>query len=162
MAAVTPKKKLPGAWYLVGLGMIISAVTMGVVAWGSMRNGIEGMTRIAAPGKAKVTLPAGISVLFVEGDAKTTCTVNETEGRKWKIAPAPGTIAYDAGGYAGRDTWHIDVPESGDYEIACESDKPVKIAVGRGIGAGKVVVWISAVPALIGLLAMLFVWWRRR
>lgn len=161
MAAVTPNKKLPGAWYLVGLGMIISAVTMGTVAWSSMRNGIEGMNRFDAPGKAKVTLPDGISTLFVEGDVKTSCTAIETE-RKVKIAPAAGNLTYDSGGYAGRDTWHIEVSEAGDYELACEADRPVKIAVGRGIGAAGIVVWIATVPAVIGALAMLFVWWRRR
>ena len=79
MAALTPKKRLAGAWYLVGLGMIISALTMGVVAWTSMRNGIEGMNRFDAPGKATLTLPSGISILFVEGEAQTTCAFVETE-----------------------------------------------------------------------------------
>jgi hypothetical protein len=164
MEPVALQRRTSGAWYLVGLGIIISAVTMGTVSWTSMRNGIEGMNRFDAPGKAKLTLPEGISILFVEGDAKTTCTVTDSEPfkRKTKVAPASGKLAYDSGGFAGRDAWHLEVEESGDYEVACESDKPVKVAVGRGIGAANVVVWIASVPAVVGVLAMLFVWWRRR
>ena len=161
MEPVVEKRRTSGAWYLVGLGMIISALTMGVVSWTSMKNGIEGMNRFDAPGKAKLTLPEGISILFVEGDAKTTCRIVENE-RKTMVAPANGKLAYDSGGYAGRDAWHLEVEESGDYEVACESDKPVKVAVGRGVGAANIVVWIASVPAVVGMLAMLFVWWRRR
>ena len=37
-------------WYLIGVGLMISAVTMAVVSFGSMINTVEGMNRVVVPG----------------------------------------------------------------------------------------------------------------
>lgn len=158
---VSEPKRTSGAWYLIGLGLIISAVSLGTVALTSMRNGIDTMTRFDAPGRSKVTLPEGISTLFAEGVSRLACTVDEAT-RKVKVAPANGKVTYDSDGHVGRNTFDIDVIEPGDYVIVCESDKKIPVAVGRGIGSGKVVMLIGLVPASIGLLVIAFVFVKRR
>jgi hypothetical protein len=56
----------PRTWYLLGAGMIISSVTMAVIAFGQMISTIEGMQRVVMPGRAAITLPAGGSTLYAE------------------------------------------------------------------------------------------------
>jgi hypothetical protein len=153
--------RISGAWYLIGLGLIISAISLGTVAFTSMRNGIDGMNRFDAPGRAKVTLPEGISTLYAEGVSRLSCTVEETAGRKVLVAPANGKVTYDSDGHVGKNAFDIDVVEPGDYVVVCESDQKISVAVGRGVGSAKAVVLVGLVPAGIGLLVIAFVFLRR-
>lgn len=159
---MTEPKRLAGAWYLIGVGLIISAISLGAVAFTSMRNGIDGMNRFDAPGRAKVTLPEGISTLYAEGVSKLSCTVEETAGRKVKVAPANGQVTYDSDGHVGKNAFDIEIVEPGEYAIVCESDQKIPVAVGRGIGSAKAVVLVGLVPAGIGLVVIAFVFVRRR
>lgn len=169
MANLTPR-----TWYLVGVGLMISAVAMAIVAFGSMMNGIEGMNRVVVPGRATITLPAGTSTLYaeqrsivdgktyaVDGEFKYRCGIDE-QTRKVSLARATGQISYSIGDYAGHNAWDIDVPEAGDYVLVCESERQFVMAIGQGVGSAIVVALAGLVPFLVGLTFVLVVFFKRR
>jgi hypothetical protein len=175
MQSPTQTKKLTaGGWYLIGVGLIISAITMSVIAFSSMKNTIAGMQRVVMPGKATITLSIGTSTLYaeqrslVDGKAyevdaafKYRCGLDE-KARKLKFEEADGKVTYSIGDYAGHNAWDITVDDAGDYTLVCESEKPFVIAVGRGVGSAIVVAIIGLVPFLIGLAVIIVVHFKRR
>jgi NADH:ubiquinone oxidoreductase subunit K len=169
MASLTPR-----TWYLVGAGLMVSAVTMGIIAFGSMMNTIEGMRRVIVPGRVTITLPAGTSTLYaeqrsvvdgktydVDGEFRYRCGIEE-KTRKVTFAPATGKVTYSIGDYAGHNAWDIDVPEPGDYILVCESEKQFVMAIGQGVGSAIVVAVVGLVPFIIGLAMVLIVFFKRR
>ncbi|HLL22086.1 MAG TPA: hypothetical protein VK427_08140 [Kofleriaceae bacterium] len=170
----TTPKLTPRTWYLVGAGLIISSVTMAIVAFGSMLNTIEGMRRVVVPGRMTITLPAGTSTLYaeqrsvvggkhykVEGDFKYRCGIDEP-ARPVTLQAATAEVTYSIGDYTGRNAWDVEVREAGDYTLVCESDRPFVMAVGRGVGSAIVVAIVGIVPFTIGLGVILLVFFRRR
>ncbi len=169
MADLTPR-----TWYLIGVGLMISAVAMASVTFGSMLNTVEGMHRVVVPGTHTITLPPGISTLYAEQrsvvDGKTydvdgafryRCGIDEKQ-RKVTFAQATGKVTYSIGDYAGHNAWDIDVVESGDYTLVCESEKQFVMAVGRGVGSAIVVAIVALVPFIGGVVFILIVYLKRR
>ena len=169
MANLTPR-----TWYLIGVGLMISAVTMAIVSFGSMLNTVEGMHRVVVPGRATITLPPGTSTLYaeqrsvvdgktydVDGEFRYRCGIDEKE-RKLTFSKAPGKVTYSIGDYAGHDAWDIDVVESGDYTLVCESEKQFVMAIGRGVGSAIVVAIVGLVPFFAGGVVILIVYLKRR
>ncbi len=162
------------SWYLIGVGLMISAVAMAIVAFSSMLNGIEGMRRVVVPGRMTITLPSGTSTLYaeqrsvvdgksyaVDGEFKYRCGIDETQ-RKVTFARATGQVSYSIGDYAGHNAWDVDVVEAGDYTLVCESEKQFVMAVGRGVGSAIVVALVGLLPFFIGLACILVVFFKRR
>lgn len=169
MANLTPR-----AWYLIGVGLMISAVAMALVSFGSMRDTVGGMHRIVVPGRATITLPPGTSTLYAEqrsvvdgkhydvgGGFAYRCGIDE-QTRKLTFTKATGKITYSIGDFAGHNAWDIDVVEAGDYELVCESEKPFVMAIGRGVGSAIVVAIVGLLPFFIGLTVILVVYLKRR
>ncbi len=167
-------KKTAGGWYLVGAGLIVSAIAMSIVAFSSMLNGIEGMQRVAMPGRAQIHLPPGTSVLYAEQrsvidgkrievahDFKYRCGIDEKE-RKVEFRKAGSTVTYSIGDYAGAAAWDVDVVTDGDYPLVCESEQPFVMAIGRGVGSWIVVAVMGLVPFLAGGVVILIVFLKRR
>lgn len=168
------KRRTAGAWYLVGAGLMLSALTMSIVAFSSMRNTIEGMQRVVMPGKAKITLSIGTSTLYAEQRSRVAgtsyeidaafkyrCGVDE-KARKLDFKQANGKVTYSIGDFAGHDAWDVTVEEAGDYTLVCESEKTFVMAVGRGVGSAIVVAIIGLVPFVVGLAIVIVVYFRRR
>ena len=168
------QRQTPRTWYLVGAGLMVSAVAMAIVAFGSMMDTIEGMPRVVVPGRVTITLPAGTSTLYAEQrsvvDGKTyevgdkfryRCGLDE-KTRKFTFVAATGKITYSIGDYAGHNAWDIDVPEAGDYTLVCESDVPFVMAIGQGVGSAIVVAVMGLVPFIIGLTVVIIVFVKRR
>jgi hypothetical protein len=169
-----PTKRTAGGWYLIGVGLIISAITMSVIAFGSMKNTIAGMQRVVMPGKATIVLSVGTSTLYAEQrslvDGKTyeldetfryRCAIEE-KTRKVDFKAASGKVTYSIGDYAGHDAWDVTVEDAGEYTLVCESEKTFVMAVGRGVGSAIVVAIIGLVPCLIGLAIIVVVHLKRR
>jgi hypothetical protein len=169
MANLTPR-----AWYLIGVGLIISAVAMASVSFGSMLNTIEGMHRVVVPGRHTITLPAGTSTLYaeqrsivdgktydVDGEFRYRCGIDEPR-RKFTFTKATGKITYSIGDYAGHDAWDIDVVEAGDYMLVCESERQFSMALGRGVGSAIAVAIVGLVPFILGILCIVIVFLKRR
>ena len=169
-----PRPKTAGGWYLIGAGLIVSAVCMTIVAFGSMMNGIEGMQRAVMPGKATIHFPPGISVLYAEQRSKFEdkkyevdhpfkyrCGVDEPT-RKVDFHKATADVHYSIGDYAGSSAWEVNVEADGDYTLVCESDEQFVMAIGRGVGSWIVVAVLGLVPFLLGVVLMLVVFFKRR
>jgi NADH:ubiquinone oxidoreductase subunit K len=174
MATLTPR-----TWYLLGVGLMLTSVTMAVVSFGSMLNTIEGMHRVVVPAgnvetRHTITLPPGTSTLYAEqraivdgksyeagSDFTYRCNVDE-KTRKVTFAKASGKITYSTGDYAGADAWDIDVVESGDYVLVCQSERELVMALGRGVGSAMVVAIVGLVPFTIGLVFIVVVFLKRR
>ena len=161
-------------WYLIGVGLMISAVAMASVSFTSMLNTIEGMHRVVVPGRHQITLPPGTSTLYaeqrsvvdgksydVDGEFRYRCGIDEQE-RKLTFGKATGKVTYSIGDYAGHNAWDIDVVESGEYTLVCESEKPFVMAIGRGVGSAIAVAIIGLVPFFGGLICILVVYLKRR
>ena len=171
---MTAKKLTPRTWYLVGAGLIVSAVTMAVIAYGQMMSKIEGMHRVVMPGRAEVTLPAGQSTLFAEhesvvdgkhfsidGTFNYRCKFEQHEAAK--ISQSTGKVKYGLGDYAGRNVFDVDVNPAGTYTLLCESDdnRQFVLAVGRGIGSAIVVMLVGLLPFMGGIAIFVVVAIRR-
>jgi hypothetical protein len=167
-------RRTSGAWYLIGVGLMISAATMAGIAYGSMKDGIEGMQRVVMPGRAEITVPAGTSTLYVEehsvvggktyevSDAfQFRCDIDEKQ-RKVSMTKPMSTVSYSIGDFAGHNAIDVDVVQAGGYMLACQAEKPFVIAVGRGIGKAIVVAIIGIGPFLVGLAIVVFVFFKRR
>lgn len=171
---MTEARLTPRTWYIVGIGLIVSAVTMAVVAFGSMRSTVAGMRRVVVPGRATITLPAGTSTLYAErrsvvdgktyeldGEPRARCSF-EAAKHQLELRAAVAEVSYSIGGYTGRNAWDVDVPEPGDYTLVCEAEHPFVIAIGRGVGSAIVVAVVGIVPLLLGLTCVLIVFFKRR
>lgn len=162
-------------WYLVAAGLMISAATMAILAFGQMSGRVEGMQRVVMPGRAEITMPAGTSTLYVErrssvggktyavaGDIAPRCAIDERQGRKVTLTAPQANVEYALGDFAGKNTWDLDVMAAGSYTLVCEADQPFVIAIGQGIGAWIVVAAVGVVPFLIGVVIIAIVFFKRR
>lgn len=170
-------QKTARTWYLIGAGLIVSALCMTIVAFGSMLNGIEGMQRVVMPGKATLHLPPGTSTLYAEQrskvDGKTyevgeafqyRCGIAESDDKTRKVTfrKATATVQYGIGDYAGAAAWDVVVVEDGDYTLVCDSEKQFVMACGRGVGSWIVVAVVGLVPFFLGVAGILIVFFKRR
>jgi hypothetical protein len=162
-------------WYLVAAGLMISAATMAILAYGQMTGRVEGMQRVAMPGRAEITMPAGTSTLYVErtsrlggktydvtGELEPRCAIDERQGRKVTLTTPKANVMYAISGFAGKNTWDLDVMAPGSYTLVCEAGQPFVIAIGQGIGAWIVVAAVGVVPFLIGAVIIAIVFFKRR
>jgi len=161
-------------FYLVAAGLIASAVTMAVVGFTQMLATVENMQRVAMPGRAEISLPAGQSALYVEsrsmiggkplevsGEFQYRCGIDEPT-RKATLTKTATTVEYSIGDYAGTSAWDVDVEQAGRYTLVCEAPEPFAIAVGRGVGAWIVIAVVGLVPFLAGVIIILVVFFKRR
>lgn len=163
------------AWYIVAAGLIISALTLGLVSYARFTDNLDGMQRVVMPGKADVTLPMGMTTLYAEtratvggkyyevgGDLSFTCALTSASGQPLVLQQTPGNVTYSLGGYAGRSAFDAMVPMAGTYKLSCESERTFVMAIGRGLGAWIVIMVVGLLPLLGGLFIVVFVWLRRR
>ena len=169
------KKLTPRTWYLVGAGLMVSAVAMAGIAFSSMLNRVEGMQRAVMPGTAQLTVPAGTSTLYAESESIVGGTAYKAEGPvqyrcgfeekdRVTIQQATGQVTYTVGDFAGRNAFDIEAAEAGTYTLRCESEngKPFVLAMGRGVGSAIVVGVVALVPFLLGLALVIAIYAMRR
>lgn len=168
-------KQTPRTWYLVGAGLMSSAVIMAAIAFSSMLNRIEGMQRVVMPGKAQITVPAGTSTLYAESESIVGGTPYKVEGPfqyrcgfeekdRVTIEQATGKVTYTLGDFAGSNAFDIETTEAGTYTLVCQSEngKPFVLAMGRGVGSAIVVGVVALVPFLLGLALVIAIYAMRR
>src|SRR5688572_1846016 len=158
-------------WYLVAAGLVLSGISIGMVGCSQFISRVEGMQRIAMPGKAEIVLPAGMSTLYVESssiiDGKTyqaaegfsfRCAVTDPAGKEMSLAKASSSVSYSIGDYAGHNVFDVRVDAAGTYVLGCEAPGPFAMAIGGGVGSWIVVAVVGAlVPIALGLLTFILV-----
>ena len=141
----TAPKRTVGAWYLLGLGLVIAGLSLGTVAWTVTRNSSK---PIAIPSRTTVKLAEGISTITADRALPFHCTLDELK-RKYKIDASKPTVL-------------VEVAQAGDYTLVCDAAEPLVITVGRGTNAAKIMAIAGGVPAAIGIVMILVVFVLRR
>jgi hypothetical protein len=166
MAGMTSK-----AWYFVAGGLLLAAVMMGLLGVTQFISTVEGMHRVAMPGKAEVVLPVGPTTLYVESrsiiDGKAyqaeeglsfRCAVTDQAGAAIQLEPSSSSVSYGIGDHAGRNAFDVRIETAGTYTLACEAPGPFVLAIGRGVGTWIVVALVGAlVPGLLGVITLIIV-----
>jgi hypothetical protein len=133
--------------YLFGGFLIAFACAVAGLAVTTAMSTMKGMQRVPMPGRADISLPAGPSTLYVEGDASNVeCTAVGLVLEKPK-----GQVSYSLAGYHGRNAFDVQVTSGNRYELACTGSGPFVIAVGAGVGAWIVITALAVIPFLAGL-----------
>ena len=159
------------AWYIVAAGLVLSGITFGVVGCSQFISTVEGMHRVAMPGKAEIVLPAGPSTLYAESksviDGKAyaaaeglgfRCAVTHPDGKAVPFEKSAGSVTYSIGDYAGHNAFDIRIETAGTYVLECEAPSPFAMAIGRGVGTWIVVALVGAlVPAALGVITFILV-----
>lgn len=145
--------------YLFGGFLIAFAFAVAGLAITTATSTMEGMQRVAMPGKAAVTLPAGPSTLYAEGDGKLDlrCRIEGLE-----LKQPHSTVRYSLAGYHGHNAFDVEVGSGGRYELECSAERPLVIAIGSGVGAWIVIAVLGVIPLLGGIALLLVTFLRRR
>lgn len=163
----------PCTWYLVGAGMIISAIAIVGISYGQYTKTVGGMQRVVMPGRVDITLPIGPSTLYAESrsivegtpyeppaDLRFECGIEPAAGITFKRSTA--SVSYSYGDFAGHNAFEVSVPKPGTYTLSCEAAQPFVMGIGRGVGAWTVIALVGTVPAFGGLVVILLVMLKRR
>ena len=159
--------------YFFGGALLVIAAA---VAWVGVSSGIatiKGMQRVAMPGTADITLPAGRSTLYVETHSRIGDTEIDSGSGDFRLhCSAAGLqlekptskVSYAMGGYQGHNAFDVVVNTGGHFTLACSSDGDRKfaIAIGTGVGAWIVVTVVAIIPALAGIALLIVTILRRR
>ena len=158
--------------YLFGIALLVIAGFVAGIAITVSISTMEGMQRVAMPGRADVMLPAGPSTLYVETRSKIGGTIIDTPGDFNLRCEIPGVelhkptsnVRYSMAGYTGHNAFDVTIDRGGKYALSCESDggQPFAIAIGAGVGAWIVIAVIAVVPFLGGIALLVVTFIRRR
>ena len=159
--------------YFVGIGLIGSAIAIALIGYSQMADSVRGLQRTKLPGRAEVTLAAGLTTVYVErrsiangvplevASADATCAMTDAGGKPMPLAPTKANVTYAFGDYAGRRVYDVSIAAPGIYYLDCTGAG--MLAVGGGIGAWFVVAIVGGlVPGLAGFVLCLIVFLKRR
>ena len=158
--------------YLFGGALVLFAFAVAGIALSSAMSTMRGMQRVAMPGSAEITLPAGPSTLYIETTSHVGDRDIDTPGDFNLRCAAPGlelrkptsSVRYAMGGYKGHNGFDVAVENGGRFTLTCESDgnQPFAIAIGAGVGAWIVIAVLAVIPLLGGIALLLVTFLRRR
>lgn len=173
-----PVKMTPRAWYLVAGGLFMVAVAIAGTGVSQFMSTVEGMHRVAMPGREMIILPAGRSTLYVEhrsvvgGEARAVaeamsfrCGLKDPSGAPLELQAPVSKVTYSLGGYAGRNAFDVQVPMAGEYVLECQAQGEGRfaMAIGQGVGTWIVVGLVGGlVPGMLAVLVFLIVLLKRR
>jgi hypothetical protein len=145
--------------YLFGGFLIAFAFAVAGLALTSAISTMESMQRVSMPGKAQVSLPAGPSTLYAEGEgsAELRCRLAGLV-----LKQPTSTVRYSLAGYHGHNVFDVDVTSGGRYELECTAAHPGVIAIGSGVGAWIVIAVLAVIPLLGGIALLVVTFLRRR
>lgn len=163
------------AWYLVAAGLFVSGVGIAAIGASQWFSTLEGMQRIAMPGKAEIILPAGPTTLYgetqsvVEGkmfaasrELSFQCQVIGPGGAPVTLVAPTARVSYSAAGYTGQNAFDLHAETAGTHTLECEASEPFVAAIGHGMGSWLVVGLVGGgVPAGLGVLVFLLVLLKR-
>lgn len=163
-------------WYLVGAGLVASALAIALTGFYQMTDSVRGLQRLAMPGQGQVTLAPGRTTLYYEhrstlrgtaysapAQMSITCRVTDAQERPQELAVSASSVQYAFGDFAGKSAFDLQLAGSGTYTVRCEAEQPFVLAIGGGVGAWIVVAVVGGlVPGLGGVLVCVLVWVRRR
>jgi hypothetical protein len=163
----------PRTWYLVGAGLVTSAVALVLVAFGQYLKTVELMQRVVMPGRAEIVLPAGPSTLYAESrsvfdgtpydppaDLTFQCGLEPVGKAQFTRSKLDSSYATDR--YAGAAAFDVRLTEAGTYTLVCEAPQKFVMAIGRGVGAWTVIALVALVPLLGGVVTIALVFFKRR
>lgn len=174
--APAPVRRTARSWYLLGVGLIITAITAAATGFYQMSAAVDGLHRQLMPGKLEVTLAAGRSMIYFEHHSRFdgathdtpapvtgTCRMTDAQGQEVAFASSAAQVSYAFGGYAGRKAYDVDIRAPGVYTLTCDGPVPFVVAVGGGLGAWIVVAVVGGlVTGLPGLAVLIVVFVKRR
>jgi hypothetical protein len=157
--------------YLFGGALVLIAVAIIVIAFTTAVSTIEGMQRVAMPGRAELVLPIGPSTLYIEGDSKIGDRViangHSVDVVDCELESPPGvgnvelmrpnaSVSYTAGGYRGHNGFDVNVATGGTYQLTCKSAEVSEfaVAVGAGIGSWMVIAVLAFIPGVAGIVLL--------
>jgi hypothetical protein len=159
--------------YFVGLGLIGSAIAIALMGYSQMADSVSGLQRTKLPGRAEVTLAAGLTTVYVEHrsvvngvpvevpTAAATCTMTDAQGKPMALAPTKGNVTHSFGGHAGHRIYDVSIAAPGVYYLDCTGAGV--LAVGGGLGAWLVVAIVGGlVPGVAGIVLCVIVFLKRR
>lgn len=162
-------------WYLLAVGLIVSAVALALIGFTQASDTVRGMQRVVMPGPAKVVLPLGRTTLFVETRSQVNgaryelaegvrfqCTMVDPNGQLVGLTSSKVSVSYALAGFSGESTFDVEVINAGEHAVRCDTPTPFVFAIGSGIGKWLAIALVGVVPALIGGAMMVIVWWKRR
>jgi hypothetical protein len=171
------RRRTAGGWYLVGIGLIGSALAIAITGFAQMGSTVEGMQRVAMPGRADVTIAGGRSSIYFEehsvvadvaidapADLQPACTLEVAETHApVALEPPRSPVTYHYGDYSGRSLHDFDPGLARSFTITCTGSTKYVLALGGGIGAWFIVAAIGGlVPGLAGLIVIAIVFFKRR
>jgi hypothetical protein len=135
------KKRIHGAWYaLVALPGLIAIWVLAT----NIPKLVRGFADIRVPsyesGAHDVRLKAGENTIYVEGDdsgqrtralATMSCTLRDESGASLSLDTVGGLESYTVGGFTGVAQYEVDIAEAGTYNLDCQTDPPVRFAIGK-------------------------------
>jgi hypothetical protein len=156
------KRRASAGLYFVGVGLIGCALAIALTGYSQGTDAVRGLQRAEMPGRAEVTLAAGRTTVYLEGDGQIRCAMVDNAGNDVGLRAATGKVRYSFGGRRGRNGFDVDIMAPGTYVVTCTGDA-MTIAVGGGIGAWLVVAIVGGlVPGMAGIGLCLFVFIARR
>ena len=158
-------------WYVVAAGLLVSGIAIAVTGISQSISTVEGMNRVAMPGKAEIVLPIGDTTLYaesrsiidgkvyaIEGELDFRCGIADAAGKPIPLARASSRVSYSAGGYQGHNVFDVHVDTAGTYVLSCEAPRPFALAIGRGVGTWIVIGLVGGlVPAAAAVLMCVIV-----
>lgn len=153
------KKRISGAWYaLVALPGLMAIWVLAT----NIPKLVRGFADLRVPsyesGAREVRLKAGENTIYVQGDdsgtdtsalAEMTCTLRDASGHALTLDTVSGLESYTVGGFTGVAQYRVDIPRAGSYHLDCQTDPPVRFAIGKGFP------FISIVWCLLALFLAL-------
>lgn len=133
--------------YLFGGFLIAFACAVAGLALTTAISTMKGMQRVPMPGRAEISLPAGPSTLYVEGDVGRF----ECSAPGLVLEKPTANVSYSLAGYHGHNAFDVQVGSGGRFELVCTGGSPFVIAVGAGVGAWIVITVLAVIPFLGGL-----------
>jgi hypothetical protein len=154
------KIKPGGAWYAIGIILIVLGVVGAIVIWvigiKNISDTVDNFARFPAPGARVLTFKSGGTfTVYYEGsdnrdDVPSDLAISFTDESGAPLAVQRGDIAdvsFSVNGHSGVAVAKVKVPAAGRYTIDVESDDSAgtfPIAVGKGGVVGRLGLFILA------------------
>jgi hypothetical protein len=175
---VLPPLRPSARWYVLAVAVIVLGLGGGFAlltsgAFGYL-NDVDDLARIAIPGRAETSLPAGEVLVYHEPGAGPVVGLDDlafearaADGRVVEVRDAAGEDRYLIEGRRGFSIAALTVPDAGAYEIEVSGRATGEVAVGRSPRErltlfGWLAIGVSVVSLVIGIVLLLATRGRRR
>jgi heme/copper-type cytochrome/quinol oxidase subunit 2 len=154
------KIKPGGAWYAIGVLLIVLGVVGAIVIWvigfKNVSDTVDNFARFPAPGERVLTFKSGGTfTVYYEGsdqraDVPADLAITFTDEKGNPVTVQRGNIAdvsFSVSGHSGVAVAKVKIPAAGSYTINVESNESIRtfnVAVGKGGVIGRLGLFILA------------------